>query len=93
MSYPCPQYPQPPVTAEMIAALYTAIATGTKEVEYADKRVVYQSASDIMAIIRWMEGLLYPCSGVMHKSVGVYDSGLQRPHFGAENEEIYWRTW
>lgn len=91
--YPCPQYLPPSMTVESLDTLFQSMADGVKEVQYADKKIVYQSFDDMRKIYDWMYGMLYPCSSVRAPmSVGVmYASGLNRSRGSANESEEYFR--
>lgn len=91
--YPCPQYVPPSLTLDSLNILFSKITDGVKEVQYADKKVVYHSLEDMWKIYRWMQGLLLPCSttGTPMKVAAYYDSGLNSPFNTPETSEIDWR--
>lgn len=92
--YPCPQYVPPMVTQEALAALLANITSGVKEVQYADKKIIYHSIDDMWKIYYWMVSILQPCSGAgrMTKVSAQYCSGLSYPHGdGMETEEHSFR--
>lgn len=58
--------------------LKRAIRTGTREVYYGDKRVVYRSLSEMQQILKGMEldlGISKPLDG---RKFAQYDSGIHR---------------
>lgn len=75
--YPCPQYVPPALTQAAMDTLFASISSGTKEVQYADKKVVYQNVEDMFKIWRWMQAMLSPCGGGPVKVAAYYDSGLR----------------
>lgn len=92
--YPCPQYQPPLITEAALTALLANITAGVKEVQYADKKVIYQSLGDMWKIYYWMVGILYPCSGAgrQTKVSAQYCSGLGYPYGdGMETEEHSFR--
>lgn len=92
-AFPCPEYPQPPVTQEMYNALLAKYTSGTREIQYADKRVVFHSLADMWKILQWMESVLYPCSaaGRLTKYAAEYSSGIHSGSGFPENSEIRYR--
>ena len=93
-AYPCPQYQPPLITPEALAALLANITAGVKEVQYADKKVIYHSLSDMWRIYYWMVGIMNPCSGAgrQTKVSAQYCSGLGYPNGnGWETEEHSFR--
>jgi hypothetical protein len=49
-----------PVTEQNIAALRAAIATGVRVVQYADRRLEYQTVGDMIKALALFEGILDP---------------------------------
>lgn len=91
--YPCPQYVPPIITVDNYNALVRKIMSGTRVVQYADKRVEYHSLEDMMKIRAWMESVLYPCSGAGRptKVSAHYVSGLNSCDDRRLEDEEYYR--
>lgn len=92
-TFPCPQYPQPPVTQEMYNELLAVYTSGAKVIKYADKEVTFNSLSDLWRVLQWMQGILYPCSnaGGIAKYTAEYSSGIYSDNHFPENSEHNWR--
>ena len=89
--YPCPQYTVPIITEANLTALISSMSKGVKTVQYADKKIEYQSIDDMMKIYRWMLAQLNPCGAGITKVAAYYESGLGGP-CGTETEEHSFRT-
>lgn len=56
----------PTFTQEQYQTLLAAYATGTLEVEYADKKVKYRSLDEMWILLQQMQAQLDPSSGRSH---------------------------
>lgn len=69
-------------TLEQHAALQAAIATGSKSVQYADKKVEYRSFAEMMQLLDAMaaELGLAPATN-KGRNVGRFEDGLGQPQY------------
>ena len=68
----------PVFSQEQYDALAAAISTGSKVVQYADKRVEYRSLSEMLGLLNLMAGDLGLTANVTNKGrrVAQFESGL-----------------
>jgi len=94
---PLPQYEIPAVTLEAYQTLLNNLVNGVKEVQYADKRIVYQSVPDMWKILSWMRpqvpgGVDPILASSQRRVVADYNDGKSAGGYGLETEEHSWRT-
>jgi len=63
-------------TQAQLDALNAAIATGSKEVYYGDKRVVYRDLAEMIQIRNDMIAQLNPTSAKSQRKTPLYENGL-----------------
>lgn len=68
----------PEVLAQAYKDLQLAIFTGTREVYYGDKRVVYRSLTEMQQILKQMEDLLGVSKSNGGRKFAAYSSDLHR---------------
>jgi methionine synthase I (cobalamin-dependent) len=68
----------PSWTAEDLAALNAAIASGAKKVKYSDREIEYQSLSDMLKARGIIRAALGCCGSTLAggRTYGAYSSGL-----------------
>jgi hypothetical protein len=73
-------------TLAQLQVLENAIATGSKEVVYGDKKVTYNSLDDMLRVKRMMEAQLYPGNIPVRRKYADYDKGIKNQEIDNLNE-------